>query len=60
MNRGSRRTPDSLLEAATASLAFLLGVALASSTTAPMAAVVLGWVLLVGGAAGLAVVLTRR
>lgn len=58
VSHGSRYTPNSLLEATASSFAFLLGVALATSTM--IAIIILGWVLISGGALGLAIVLTRR
>lgn len=60
MTHGSRRTPDSLLEATASSFAILLGVALLASSTAPAAVTAIGAVLFIAGAVGLAIVLTRR
>lgn len=60
MSHGSRRTPDSLLEAATSAFAFILGCALIASSPAPAAWGIVGWILAMGGMTGLAIVLSRR
>lgn len=60
MSHGSRRRTDRLLEMGTALLTLMLGIGLAGSTTAPVAVVILGWALIVGGAIWVEAVHTRR